>query len=404
MKKTYLLIAVLAILSFLIISTKKSYNLVLISIDSLRPDNVKADAQSIDKLSETSTVFKNAYTIYPNSVGSYYTLLTGNNYLVNNELSTLKFIEKFDGAKNKDYVNLTSRLKKNGYLTTAFVANQRLNKDIFKYGFDEFKGDLSNETVSKNAVEKIKNNSGKNFFLWADFKIPDAVNINEKKRLFSCIKQVYPEDMTRIPVSYSISIRKLDVAVGAVISALKEAGVDKNTVVVVYSDKGENFDQKFYGLGKTLYNSDVRSVLIIKDPLQKSSQTVSKAIDNSKISDLILNRLENSKTMKKIDEFVNSGLTFFRISYGRNLKVGVSDNEFKFIYNLTTDGCLPERDASEFYDLVKDPGEKKNLISDPTKQRKIAEMKEALSKQTMVPIKNPGEKIDVIDRLKSLGY
>ena len=122
------------------------------------------------------------------------------------------------------------------------------------------------------------------------------------------------------------------------------------------------------------------------------------------MSDLILSRLENSKTMKKVDEFVNSGLTFFRISYGRNLKVGVSDNEFKFIYNLTTDGCLPERDASEFYDLVKDPGEKKNLISDPTKQKKIAEMKDALSKQTMVPIKNPGEKIDVIDRLKSLGY
>jgi len=58
MKKTYLLIAVLAILSFLIISTKKSYNLVLISIDSLRPDNVKADSQSINKLSESSTVFK----------------------------------------------------------------------------------------------------------------------------------------------------------------------------------------------------------------------------------------------------------------------------------------------------------------------------------------------------------
>ncbi len=404
MKKTYLLIAVLAILSFLIISTKKSYNLVLISIDSLRPDNVKADSQSINKLSESSTVFKNAYTIYPNSVGSYYTLLTGNNYLVNNELSTLKFIEKFDGSKNKDYVNLTSRLKKNGYLTTAFVANQKLNKDIFKYGFDEFKGDLNNETVSKNAVEKIKANSGKNFFLWTDFKIPDAVNINEKKRLFSCIKQSYPEDMTGIPVSYSISIRQLDVAVGAVISALKETGADKNTVVVIYSDKGENFDQKFYGLGKTLYNSDVRSVLIIKDPLQKSSQTISEAIDNSKMSDLILSRLENSKTMKKVDEFVNSGLTFFRISYGRNLKVGVSDNEFKFIYNLTTDGCLPERDASEFYDLVKDPGEKKNLISDPTKQKKIAEMKDALSKQTMVPIKNPGEKIDVIDRLKSLGY
>lgn len=404
MKKTYLLIAVLAILSFLIISTKKSYNLVLISIDSLRPDNVKADSQSINKLSESSTVFKNAYTIYPNSVGSYYTLLTGNNYLVNNELSTLKFIEKFDGSKNKDYVNLTSRLKKNGYLTTAFVANQKLNKDIFKYGFDEFKGDLNNETVSKNAVEKIKANSGKNFFLWAGFKIPDAVNINEKKRLFSCIKQSYPEDMTRIPVSYSISIRQLDVAVGAVISALKETGADKNTVVVIYSDKGENFDQKFYGLGKTLYNSDVRSVLIIKDPLQKSSQTISEAIDNSKMSDLILSRLENSKTMKKVDEFVNSGLTFFRISYGRNLKVGVSDNESKFIYNLTTDGCLPERDASEFYDLVKDPGEKKNLISDPTKQKKISEMKDALSKQTMVPIKNPGEKIDVIDRLKSLGY
>lgn len=403
MKKIYLLIAFLAILSFLVISVKKSYNLVLISVDSLRPDNIKTDAPNINKFSESSTVFENAHTIYPNSVGSYYTLFTGNNYLVNNELSTLKFIEKFDGEKNKDYVNLATRLKEKGYVTTAFLANQKLGGNIFKYGFDEFKGDLDNETVSKSAIEKIKGNGGKKFFLWADFKIPAVSDVNEEKRLLSCIDQTYP-DMTKASVDYSNNVKGVDMAVERVISAIKEVGADKNTVVVIYSDKGENFDEKFYGLGKTLYNSDVKSVLIVKEPLQKAFQKVSEVIDNSKISDLILSRLEKGKTMKKIDEFVNSGLTFFRISYGKNLKVAVSDKEFKFIYNLTTDGCLPEKDASEFYDLVKDPGEKNNLINNPSQQKKIEEMKQALSKQTMVPIKNPGEEIDVIDRLKSLGY
>ena len=401
MKKTYLILIVLILLSFLIFSAKKGYNLVLISVDSLRSDSIKTNAPNLAKFSESATVFKNAYTIYPSSIGSYYTLLTGNNYLVSNELSTLKFIEKFDPIKNNDYVNLSTRLKKNGYTTTALLANPKLDGNIFRYGFDEFKNKLDNESVSKNAVEKIKANSGKRFFLWADFKVPNVMKVDETKQLPLCASQSYPGNLL---VDYGKNVNQVDVAIGKVISALKETGTDKNTVVVIYSDKGENLDLKFYGLGKTLYNSDVRSVLIIKEPLQEASQLISEAIDNSKISDLILNRLDKNNIVKKISGFTNSGLTFFRISYGKNLKVAASDNQFKFIYNLTTDGCLPEKDASEFYDLVKDPNEKNNLINDQTKQKKIEEMKTALSKQTLVPIKKPGEKIDVIDRLKSLGY
>jgi len=401
MKKTYLILIVLILLSFLIFSAKKGYNLVLISVDSLRSDSIKTNAPNLAKFSESATVFKNAYTIYPSSIGSYYTLLTGNNYLVSNELSTLKFIEKFDPIKNNDYVNLSTRLKKNGYTTTALLANPKLDGNIFRYGFDEFKNKLDNETVSKNAVEKIKANSGKRFFLWADFKVPNVMKVDETKQLPLCASQSYPGNLL---VDYGKNVNQVDVAIGKVISALKETGTDKNTVVVIYGDKGENLDPKFYGLGKTLYDTDVKSVLIIKEPLQEASQLISEAIDNSKISDLILNRLDKNNIVKKISGFTNSGLTFFRISYGKNLKVAASDNQFKFIYNLTTDGCLPEKDASEFYDLVKDPNEKNNLINDQTKQKKIEEMKTALSKQTLVPIKKPGEKIDVIDRLKSLGY
>jgi arylsulfatase A-like enzyme len=404
MKKTYLIIAVLVLLSLFLFFGKKSFNLVIISVDSLRPDSIKANAPNISKFSESATVFKNAYTVYPTSVGSYYTLFTGNNYLVGPELSTLKFIDKFDATMNKDYENLASRLQKNGYKTEALVANPKLDKNIFKFGFDEFKSGLNNATVSKNAVERVKSSFGKKFFLWVDFKLPDAVNIDEEKRMFSCIKQKYPVDMSSVPVTYGQNVKQVDVEVGKVMAALKETGLDKNTLIVVYSDKGESFDPRFYGLGKTLYNSDVKSVLAVKKPFQETPGQILDAIDNSKVSDLVLNQLEMKNFPKKINEFTASGLTFFRISYGRNLKVAVADQEFKYIYNLTTDICLPEKDASEFYDLVRDPNEKNNLIGDPKRQRKIAEMRAALSKETMVPIKRAGEEIDVIDRLRSLGY
>jgi len=404
MKKIFWMTVILIVLSFLLFSIKKDYNLVLISVDSLRPDSINTNAPNIAKLKDSATTFEKAYTIYPNSVGSYYTLFTGNSYLVNNELSTLKFIESFNATKDKDYVNLASQLKKTGFTTTAFLANPKLNSNIVKYGFDEFTGQLDNAAVSQNAVNKIKASFGKRFFVWADFKVPDAVKIDETKQFLCSPVTNIVETSNKITTVYSQNVKQVDAEVGKVLAALKSVGADRNTIVVIYSDKGENFDQRFYGLGKTLSESDVRTVLIVKEPQQTTSNVVLAAIDNSKVSGLIMSLLEKNQLKSKVSEFTNKGLTFFRISYGKNLKVAATDSKYKYIYNLTTDACLPEKDASEFYDLIRDPKEKSNLIGDPTKQEKANEMKVSLSGQTMVPIKNLGEKIDVIDRLKSLGY
>lgn len=406
MKKFYLAITALLLIGAVLLGLgNRKYNLLLISVNSLRPDVVKTSAPNLSKLSGISTVFDNAYTIYPETVGSHYTLMTGNSYIVKDEVATLKFIENFDQTRNKDYANLASKMKTAGYDTFAYVADQVLNRKIFKYGFGEFQSQPDNSAVSNEVVNKIKNIGAGKFFIWAHYKIPNVEGLDYTNRLYSCSEDINGQTDNQFMQAYSKNISKIDSEIGRVISTLSEAKSGKNTIVVVLGGRGENFDPKYFGLGKTLYESDVKIIFMIYDP-SKKTQKIDLTVDNSKVADMILGKAIKNNFNEKISALKESGLTYFRISYGKNLKVGVSDGKSKFIYNLVTDSCLPEKDASEFYDLIANPGGdgKDNLMDDPDKQAKIQQMRDSLSKETRVPIPKPGEEVNVLDRLRNLGY
>ncbi len=391
-----LLVSAFALAFFLLNAANQNYNLVLISVDSLRPDYL--NSPNIDKLASSSTVFSNSYSIYPSSVGSYYTLFTGNNYLIGNELAILKYINDFDSTKSSDYSNLTTLLKKNGFNTAAFVSNPKLQKEIFKTGFDEFVFDSDNASLVDKANAKIKLLADRGFFVWVDFNLA-------KENLVTCPVGAWTQDeYDKTVKEYDQNVKEVDSRVGQLVDYLKKVGLDKNTVVVFYSDKGENFDSRFYSLSKTLDNADIKSVLMVKQPQKQAKEVVKEAIDNSMVSSLILNQIGYARPLKNLQKFVNKGLTFFRLSYGKNLKIGVTDSKFKYVYNLTTDGCLPEKDSQAFYDLIADPEGKNNLIDDPANVEMIGKFKEELSKATRVSIQKPGEPVNVLEKLKSLGY
>ncbi|MBI5127219.1 sulfatase-like hydrolase/transferase [Candidatus Roizmanbacteria bacterium] len=406
-----LLLMILAFFSALVllITANQNYNVVFISVDSLRPDHLGAygykqkTSPNIDNLAESSTVFSNFYSIYPSSVGSYYSLFTGNNYIVGNELSVLKFIEDFDTKKNSEYTNLTTSFKKNGYNTFAFVSNPKLQKEIFKTGFDEFVLEKNDSLDMDKAIEKVKTSEKKSFFLWVDFNLgqKDDNQVLFEEKLFNCPNDYWTEvDVEEKIKEYDQNISKIDSKIGKLVKYIKEAGLEKNTLIVIYSDKGENFDPRYFGLSKTLYNSDTKSVLIVKDPKKQEKETVKGLVDNS----IVFNLLQSLTGKVQPQEFVEDKSVFARLSYGKNLKLAVTNKKYKYIYNLVTDGCLPEKDASEFYDLIADPEEKDNLIDDPSKQETIKGMKEELAKASKVSLLKQDEKVDILERLKQLGY
>jgi len=346
-------------LAFLLISfTSQNYNLVLISVDSLRPDHLdtfgynKKNTPNIDGLASQSVIFPKSYTIYPSTVGSYYSLLTGNSYLIDNELAVLNFIKDFDAKKNSEYTNMTSYFKKNGYETSAFVSNPKLNKKIFETSFNEFIFDDNSQSLTKSALAKVENLADKRFFLWLDFTLESQVvdKATVEERLLSCQDEFWTEAGIKERVDeYDLRLKEIDQKIGQLLEVMNKKGIDKNTVFVVYSDKGETFDPRYYGLSKTVYESDVKNVLIVKKPKQLAKVTVDKPVDNSQVSKLLTSMaMNNDKPLQELQKLVENKLIFFRLSYGKNLKLGVTDQKYKYIYNLATDSCLPEKDASEF--------------------------------------------------------
>ncbi len=407
----YLLLIILAFSSALVLlnGVNQNYNVVFISVDSLRPDHLgtygydKGNSPNIDSLASSSRVFSNFYSIYPSSVGSYYSLFTGNNYIVGNELPVLKLIKDFDAKKNNEYTNLTTSLKKSGYNTFAFVSNPKLQRGIFKTGFDEFVYEKNDSLDVDKAIEKIKSVVKNKFFVWVDFNLGqkegDEAVFEEK--LLNCPNDYWTEADTEEKIKeYDQNIGKIDSKIGKLVKYIKEAGLEKNTLVVIYSDKGENFDPRYFGLSKTLYNSDTKSVLIVKDPKKQEKETVTDLVDNS----MVFNLVQSLTGKVQPQEFVEDKSVFARLSYGKNLKLAVTNKKYKYIYNLVTDSCLPEKDASEFYDLIADPGEKDNLIDDPSKQEIIKGLKDELTKASRVSLIKLDEKVDILERLKSLGY
>ena len=77
------------------INNSKQLNVIIISVDTLRPDHMgtygysKNTTPNIDAWAKNAKIFTNAYTIVPETEQSFYTLFTGTGYFLDNRLGTL---------------------------------------------------------------------------------------------------------------------------------------------------------------------------------------------------------------------------------------------------------------------------------------------------------------------------
>ena len=166
--------------------TEKDFNVVLITIDTLRTDHLSCygydrnTSPNIDKIAEKGIIFNNA--IAPSSwtapsVASLLTAVYPVNHGVNHGFGyvkdkTLHVQEVF----SSELVTLTEILKEHGYTTFGVASNLHLSEQLgFARGFDYFTclpfldAPLVNETVCSWESE-IKN--ADRFFLWAHYFDP----------------------------------------------------------------------------------------------------------------------------------------------------------------------------------------------------------------------------------------
>lgn len=246
-------------------------NVVVVSIDTLRPDRLGcyggslADTPAIDALSREGIRFQNAFTPVPLTLPAHWTILTGlqpwHHGVVDNGMTLSRppaatLAERFAGA---------------GYDTAAFVSAFVLHRTFgLDRGFSRYDdgpaadaalGQLLHESSPADervdrALSWLRRERTQPFFLWlhlfdphAPYAPPPGFRARFRDRL------------------YDGEVAFVDTQVARLLSALVRAGLKEKTLVVLLSDHGESLGEhgeETHGL--LLYDATLRVPLILRLP------------------------------------------------------------------------------------------------------------------------------------------
>lgn len=251
------------------------FNLVLITVDSLRVDHLKfagyprETSPAMDALAAESVVFTRAYSTSSKTPTAMPSLLTGR---YPGEL--LRDGEHFTTYRAEN-VFLAEILHEKGYATSAYPSHWYfLARYGLGQGFETWQPFMVSERKMENvptaepvvvAVQKHLENvltpqSGRPFFLWVHLLDPHKNYINHDGiTLFG--DAVDPIDR------YDHEIRYVDTWIGQLLDSLRKRTDWNRTSVVLTSDHGEAFGEhgyKYHGFG--LHEHQLRVPLMIRLP------------------------------------------------------------------------------------------------------------------------------------------
>jgi choline-sulfatase len=278
-------------------------NVVLITIDTLRPDHLGAygyrrpTSPRIDALAARGALFERAYTFWPKTRGSFVMMMTGRRPSVNGYSKTHPILVDFNPT-------LASVLKGAGYDTTALVDNPNVAARYgYAKGFDRYRETWEEKAletamartraITAEAVAFLRDRrSEAPFLLWLHYVNPHApytpppphdtafmdAQARSSRRL-----PVVPGFHGGIPRQWAVAgqdrlgyyiaqydgeIAAVDQEVGQVIDALGSAGLTARTVVALTSDHGESLGEHdyYFDHGEDVFEPSMAVPLVLAIP------------------------------------------------------------------------------------------------------------------------------------------
>jgi arylsulfatase A-like enzyme/Flp pilus assembly protein TadD len=407
---------------FAIFGNRQHLNLILISVDTLRPDHLACYGRSgietpnIDRLAIEGVRFTDAMSAVPLTLPSHATMLTGL-YPPSHGIRDNAFM-----ALPEDITTLAEVLKEEGYSTHAvvgaFVLDSRYGLD---QGFDYYDDDLSGgrrplefgyAEISADAVtDKVTawlEGTRQPFFAFIHYYDPHTTYAPPEP--YATIYAATP---------YDGEIAYTDQAIGRLIDFLDDAGLLDRTLIVLVSDHGEGLgqhDEPTHGV--LVYESTLRVPLIVRPPeasdLRKTlvpGSTVASPVSLVDIFPSVLDMLGfgGKRTTDGTSFFKALGrepgearIRYFeslypRIAYRWSPLRGLCEGRRKYI-------LAPEE---ELYDLAGDPEELHNLARDETEttrrmRDRLVALAGSLENRPAAPHTRPTE--EEIRKLRALGY
>lgn len=381
-----------------------SCNVLLITIDTLRPDRLSCYGSSnktphLDEIAQHGIVFRNAFTAVPLTFPSHTSILTGqypvHTGIHNNGLELFKQPEQL----------VSDAFHKQGYKTGAVVSSFVLDRKFgLSEGFDSYQDKIertpgissnfdlerpADQTVDA-AIAMVEQNAANKWFLWVHFYDPHT-------------PYAPPSPLE----GYDGEIQFVDQQIGRLFDYLKAHNLDRNLIVAVLGDHGESLGEHGEAThGYFVYNSTLKIPLILSYPGSPAGTEVDEAVASVDVTPTLLELAGVADTRKRDGESLVPVLSgkprrqeiYFESHYaelmGWNGLEGVLQSNWKLI--STT--------RSELYDWQKDAEEKENLY---TQQESVSSrLKELLQRlgQTAVSTSQQAPDTETLEKLKSLGY
>ena len=355
--------------------THEKYNIVLITLDGLRPDML---TPFLNDLTEKGLFFPTAITAAPYTVASLHSVFSAllpREHGLNGYYKLLSYREGICKT-------LTEYLQEEGYYCFADVLNTKVIPSI---GFDKISEtkESGKEITTKHLGHLSKlselSKSGKPFFFYTQYAhIHNKLVEDVGKKIDDFDKDFFSSPETQSK-RYQEYVLETENYVRAILEQLSRLSLLSSTLLIFHSDHGaslgEKEGEKMYG--SYLFDYTLKSFLLVMGP-QVSQQTIQTPVSQIDIMPTILDYLNIScskdyhplrgRSLLRFQEGKNEfeeGITFSETgglggpwpSPEQHNQFCVRSEKNKVIYNLA------EKRYS-CYNLTEDPAEENELLID----------------------------------------
>ena len=184
-----------------------------------------------------------------------------------------------------------------------------------------------------------------------------------------------------ISQGYYACVSFVDAQVGRVLDALKEQGLDQNTVVVLWGDHGWNLGDHTYWCKHTVYESSLHIPLIVRMPgiangksIAAKTETVDIYPSLCELSGIpVPETTEGQSFVSRLrnPDQASSDTAYSRYQRGDSIREG----DFRYSEYRDRKGKVTGR---MLYDHAKDPLENKNIVDDPDQKERVRELAQKL--------------------------
>jgi choline-sulfatase len=399
-------------------ATKKTPNVLLITLDTLRADYLSCNGSKevhtphLDRLAQGGVNFTSARTSVPLTLPAHASIMTGNYPPVHGVRDNGAF------RLSDEQLTLAEVLRREGYETAAFIGAFVLDRQFgLAQGFDDYdEGSWSNVRGLESLAAERRGNAvyeafskwlenragGKPFFAWVHLYDPHAPHDPPE-----------PFRGRYIDNPYAGEVAYTDAVVGKIVEDLGARKLLGSTLVAVVGDHGEGLGEHGERTHSLLiYNSTIHVPMLLHFPGRiapgKKVGHLTRTID---LAPTILDFLE-------IDSTFGQGTSLRPLVEGKNLDDELPAYSESLYPSLNLgwselraleaeDYRLILAPRSELYDLKEDPGERANVIdARPTTAAALEGRLESLLESMR---SSEGQSTHAVDpqtaeMLRSLGY